>query len=168
MYVFEDLNEVLILEPIRLMAENLLGKRDKPKFYHDGYLYVYDKCSKSDPKRRDSGRHLPLFPTRMWNQYRRTIAGEDRTNNHAETAHRKLYAELGSNHPLIWKFIEGFRTVQRGRDAYYEQLIAGKNRNQRLLKYIKADERILNIVKQFDSRAPLEYLRGLGHNYDMN
>jgi len=31
------------------MAENRLSKRDKPKFSHDVYLYVYDKCSKSDP-----------------------------------------------------------------------------------------------------------------------
>jgi len=75
---------------------------------------------------------------------------------------------LGSNQPVIWKFTEGIRTVQRGRDADYEQLIAGKTPNQKLLKYIKADERILNIVKQFGSWPPLEYLRGLAHNYDIN
>ena len=103
----------------------------------------------------------------MWNQYRRTIAGEDRPNNHAEAAHRKIYAELGINHPVIWKFIDGIRKIQKGSDAYYEQLIAGKAPNQKLLKYIKADERILNIVKHFDSRAPLEYLRGLAYNYDI-
>jgi len=38
------------------------------------------------------------------------------------------------NHPVIWKFIEGIGTVQGGRDAYYEQLTAGKNPNQKLLK----------------------------------
>jgi len=31
------------------MAENLVGKRVKPKFPHDGYLYVFDKRSKIDP-----------------------------------------------------------------------------------------------------------------------
>jgi len=86
----------------------------------------------------------------------------------AEAANRKLYAELRSSHPVVWKFTEGIRKVQRGRHAYYEQLIAGKNPNRKLLKYIKADERVLNIVKQFDSLAPLEYLRGLAHNYDIN
>jgi len=49
MYLFKDLNEMLSLEPIRLMAENSFSKRDKPKFSDDVYLYVYDKCSKSDP-----------------------------------------------------------------------------------------------------------------------
>jgi len=42
-------NEVLFLEPIRLMVESLLSKRDKPQFSHDGYLYICDKCSRSDP-----------------------------------------------------------------------------------------------------------------------
>jgi len=46
MYVLVDLNEVLFLEPIRLMDENL-SKREKPKFSQDGYLYVCDKCSRS-------------------------------------------------------------------------------------------------------------------------
>jgi len=32
----------------------------------------------------------------------------------------------GSRHPVIWKFIEGIRTIRRGRDADYEQMIAGK------------------------------------------
>jgi len=31
------------------MAENLLSKRDKPKFSHERYLYVFDKPSKNDP-----------------------------------------------------------------------------------------------------------------------
>jgi len=31
-------------------------------------------------------RRPPVFPTGMWNQYRRIIVGEDRTNNHAEAA----------------------------------------------------------------------------------
>ena len=55
---------------------------------------------------------------KMWNQYRRTIAGEDPKSNHVEAANRKIYAELGMNHPIIWKFIHGIRKIQRGYDAY--------------------------------------------------
>jgi len=47
-----------------------------------------------EDQRRGDGRRPPVFPTGMWNRYRRTIASEDRTNNHAEAAHRKVYAEL--------------------------------------------------------------------------
>ena len=31
------------------MAENILSKKSKPKFSHDGYIYVFDKCSKTNP-----------------------------------------------------------------------------------------------------------------------
>jgi len=91
----------------------------------------------------------------------------DRTNSHAEAAHRKVYAELGSNHPVTWKFTDGIRKIHRGRDAYCEQLIPGKAPNEKVLKYIRT-ERISNIANHFYSRAPLEYLRSLACNYDIN
>jgi len=44
MYVFSDLNEVLVLEPMQLMAESLLGERDKPKFSHfDTLMEIFIK-----------------------------------------------------------------------------------------------------------------------------
>lgn len=53
------------------------------------------------------------------------------------------------------------REIQKGRDAYYEHLVAGHASKQILLKYKRADERILNIVQQFGTRDRLENLRGL-------
>jgi len=86
-----------------------------------------------------------------WKQYRQTIAGEDRTNNHAKAAYRNACSELGINHPVIWKFIDGIGRIQNKRDAYYEQLTVGKAPNQKLLKHTEADERILKTTKHFDS-----------------
>ena len=56
--------------------------------------------------------------------------------------------------------------IQRGRDTYYEQLVAGHSPRDNSLKYNQTDERILRIVRQSDDRDPLEYLRGLAHNYE--
>ena len=56
----------------------------------------------------------------MWNQSDRTVVGRDRTNNHAEAAHRKMHTELRVSHPIIWKFFDGLKKVQKGRDVYYE------------------------------------------------
>jgi len=52
----------------------------------------------------------------------------------------------------------------------YEQFTARKAPNQELLEYVKADERILNTIKYFDSRAPLQSClqHGKGYKYDMH
>ena len=118
--------------------------------------------------RRGTAGYPPLFSPRMWNQYNRTVAGKDRTNNHAEAAHRKMSTELGVSHPIIWKCIDGLKKIPKTRDVYYEQLVAGHAPRQKLLKYLKVDERILNIVQLFYRKEPLEYLLGLAHNHEMH
>ncbi|KAF0991409.1 hypothetical protein HZS_1451, partial [Henneguya salminicola] len=57
-----------------------------------------------------------LFSPYMWSVYERTVNGEDRTNNSVEAARRTLQAEFGMDHPNIWKFKDGIRCVQNGRD----------------------------------------------------
>lgn len=104
----------------------------------------------------------------MWNLYHRTLNGHDRTNNHAEASNRRLQQELGVTHPTIWKFIDSLRKVQKGRDAYYEQLVAGNPPPLKLKKYREADRRILFLVQNFNEATNvIEYLRGIGHNYEM-
>ena len=50
----------------------------------------------------ESRRSRPaLFPPEIWSMYQRTISGIDRTNNHAEAAHRRLKRELDVVHPSI-------------------------------------------------------------------
>ena len=115
--------------------------------------------------RRGNGRRSPLFPLHIWNVYERCMNDEDRTNNHAEAAHRRLQNELGMQHPTIWKFIDSLKTVQRGRDLHYEQLIAGQTPPIKLKKFREADARIKSVVPQFENRNILEYLRGIAHNF---
>ena len=116
------------------------------------------------PNRRGAGRWSPLFPVEMWNMYQRTLDGDDRTNNYAEAANRRLKSELGMLHPTIWKFIAVLKNVHKGRDEYFEKLVAGNEPQSKLLKYRKADEKILKIVSEYGSRNEVEYLRSVGHN----
>ena len=108
------------------------------------------------PNRRGPGRSSPLFPINMWNMYVRTQAGDDRTNNHAEAANRRLKRELGMMNPTIWKFISALKRVQKGRDEHFEKLLAGNEPQSKLLKYRQADQRIM--------RNEVEYLRAIAHN----
>jgi len=55
-----------------------------------------------------------------------------RANNIAENR----LSNLGSNHPVIWKFIYGIKKMQNVRDVYYGQLIAGVTPNQKLFKSV--------------------------------
>ena len=117
------------------------------------------------PNRHRDGRRPAIFPPAIWNIYQRVIDGRNRTNNHAEAAHRRLQLELGMEHPTIWKVIDGLRKIQKGRDIYYEQLVAGNAPPIKLRKYRDADQRILNIVQEYANRPILQYLRGLAHNF---
>lgn len=116
---------------------------------------------------RNRTRRAATFPPDTWNVYQRTINGENRTNNHAEAAHRRMQAEFGVDHPTIWKFIDGIRGIQKGRDTMYEQFIRGDQPPMKRQKYIAADERIMRIVDSYEARNIIEYVRGLAHNFLM-
>ena len=58
----------------------------------------------------------------------------------------------------------GLRNVQKRRELSLELLVAGHVSRRKLLKYLKADERILKIVLPSYETKPLEYLSGLAHN----
>ena len=68
--------------------------------------------------------------------------------------------------PTIWKFIESLKMVQKGRDAFYESLVAGRQAPEKLKKY-RDDLRLQEMVKSFDSTKKLEFLRGVAYNYQM-
>ena len=117
---------------------------------------------------RNGTRRNPIFPMRMWNVYDRTVNGQDRTNNHLEAAHRRLQCVLQMDHPSIWNFVNGLRTIHKERDMFFEQMVAGHAPPTKRWKYRDADDRILTIVTDFANRPLAEYLRGVVHNFQMN
>lgn len=123
------------------------------------------------PNRRGI-RKTPLFPCEIWNVFQRTLNGESRTNNYVEANHRKMQNEFGVNHPTIWKFIDGIKKIQSGRDKLYEEFVRGEEPSKKRKKYIKTDQRILKILTDFqdneNSRTLKEYLRGIALNFLMN
>lgn len=76
------------------------------------------------------------------------------------------------DHPTIWRFIDGLKTVQKNRDKEYEGHVANKSQSQKKRKFREADQRILEIVEagfgENAGRTIVEYLRGLAHNFDMD
>lgn len=119
------------------------------------------------PVGRNRRRRPALFPPQLWNVYDRVMTDQDRTNNHSEAAHRRLQTELDVHHPSIWRFIDGLRRIQKGRDMVYEQYVAGAPAPEKRKKYKQADDRIYNLVNSYADRDIVEYLRGIAHNFLM-
>ena len=94
----------------------------------------------------DGTRRQPMFSPNTWSVYDRTLNGVDRTNNYVEAAHRRLQAEFGMDHPNIWKFIDGIRVVQKGRDQVYEQFLRGDQPPSKRRRYVEVDTRIRTIM----------------------
>lgn len=117
---------------------------------------------------RNGTRRNPFFPNYMWNVFERTLNGQDRTNNHAEAAHRRLQSVLQMDHPSLWTFIRSLQKVQKERDVLYEQMVAGHAPPAKRRKYRDADTRLLHLVRNFQSRPMSEYLRGIAYNFEMN
>ncbi|KAB0802861.1 hypothetical protein PPYR_05047 [Photinus pyralis] len=118
--------------------------------------------------RRGLGRRPALFGPETWNLHQRVLDGEDRTNNYAEAAHRRLTIELGMEHPTIWKFIVALRKIQIARDVRYEQLLAGHQPSPKKRKYREIDNRISRLILNYNNDNILEFLRGIAHNYELH
>lgn len=118
---------------------------------------------------RENGvRAQPVFPYSVWGVRDRTLAGRDRTNNFAEAFHRSMQLSFGVAHPVIWKFIDGLKKLQKLYDAEYERFVGGHSPPRKRKRYEEADERIMKKVQNYDGTNIMEYLRGLAHNYRMD
>ena len=104
------------------------------------------------------------FPPVLWNVHERVLNKEDRTNNHAEAANRRLNLQMGVQHPTLWTFITNLRKVQSGRDTFYQHLEAGNSPPKKKKKFIDVDKRIFKIVEDYNNRNMLSFLRGIAQN----
>lgn len=109
-------------------------------------------------------RRSARFPPELWNVYERVLNDEDRTNNYAEAANRRLNLQMGVQHPTLWTFISCLRKVQSGRDTFYNQLEVGKSPPRKKKKYIDVDKRIKKLVNNYNNRDIISFLRGIAHN----
>lgn len=113
--------------------------------------------------RRRSPRYSPV----LWNVHERVLNKEDRTNNYAEAANRRLNIQMAVDHPTLWAFINCLKRIQSGRDTFFHQLETGKSPPKKKKKYIDVDKRIFKLVSEYDNRNVISFLRGLAHNLSL-
>ncbi|CDW54653.1 FLYWCH and MULE domain containing protein [Trichuris trichiura] len=110
-------------------------------------------------------RRIPPFPPRLWSVYDKMLMGEYLTNELVNAASRRISSEFAVAQPTTWKFVDRIRALQEWSDQLYEDFEWGKKPPKRRLQFVEADKRIQQLVKQFDSDRPVEFLRSMADNF---
>jgi hypothetical protein len=116
---------------------------------------------------RRNKRRQPLFPISLWNCHEAAKSGLPRTNNSVEGWHRGFNQLLGSSHPTIWKFIDDLKKEQSLNEMKIEQYIAGQHPPVSRKVYRNTAQRVEDIVKDYENRNILDFLRGIAHNFNL-
>lgn len=112
-------------------------------------------------------RKTPMFPVSCWTVFERTLLGEARTNNYAESAHKRLQTEFAVKHPSLWRLIDGLKKIQHQRDMVKARFQAGHAAVKKRSKYAKMDTLLLGLVQKVDEMTTAEYLEGIASKFTM-
>ena len=119
------------------------------------------------PNRRR--RHPPVFPQQMWNVHDRVVQQLHGSHQQPRRSRPPANPSLTPDEPFnaleVYRWTE---KVQKGRDLFHEQLVAGHAHTRKLRRYRLCDERIQRIVQNYANYGIVDYLRGLAHNFEMN
>ena len=145
---------------LKVFSENLPNQLTLILDYFENY-YV-------GKVQRNNRHQYSTFKPEMWSCYAETLNNNGRTNNFAEAANRRLHAEFGVSHTILWKFIDGLRRVKKRIDQCYKQFVHGDEPPHKRNKYLQTDMRIKVIVEDFENRKIMEYLKSMAHNFAMD
>lgn len=118
-------------------------------------------------RRLRRGRRPPRFPIPMWNQSERVEAGMPRTNNLLEGWHNGIQSSLTGHHPTIWKFLTFLQKEELLQRSISEKVTAGNDTRYESEEQIKKTQRLQNIVRDYDNRTKIDFLRGISYNISM-
>lgn len=108
-------------------------------------------------------RENPRFAIAMWSLHTRVLNNTDKTNNYSEAAHRRTKDHIGVHHPGLWRFIRALQDVQRVLDYDYFQHRGG-HRVPQIAAVERRAMRLRNIVEEFETFQPVDFLRAIAHN----
>lgn len=109
-----------------------------------------------------TGRGNPLYNIEIWNSYADVLGDKPRTNNNIEGWHNGFAKSVGKHHAEMAEFIDCIKLEQNKTELLMEQSNTGleispPNRK----KYKNYDERLKNVVSNYDQADVLEYLKNV-------
>ena len=118
------------------------------------------------PRPDGDGRGNPLFPIAMWNVHVRTLEDRPRTNNNLEGWHRRFQADIGGQHPNLWRFLDVLKREEAVTSVQIAQMVAGEQASAQRRVYRNVRQRILTIVQDYANRDRIAFLRGIAYNFE--
>ena len=116
--------------------------------------------------RKDCLFHLTknIYPHTFWNVNTRVHDHLPRKNSHLEEWHNRFAQIVEQPHPHIWKFIYSLKkdcTINR---HLMMQEIIGADPPQQKRMYRLVNDRLQNLVQNYNVENNIEFLRGIAHN----
>ena len=111
-------------------------------------------------------RQPPRFPHALWNVRGRTLADEPRTTNSLEGWHRRMKNSAGKAHPNLFEFILNLCNEPSHTETLIQKMLAGDAPEPPRKRTRLANNRITNVVSQYEERSPIDYLMGLAYNIE--
>ena len=112
----------------------------------------------------DQTRRISPFPMRYWNMHTRVLNHSARTNNSVEGWHNAFQSGISISHPSFPKLVNYLQREQAVQDEKYAKWESG-NMHQQSKSSKDRDERLFNLVMDYENRDTLNYLRGIAHNF---
>jgi hypothetical protein len=114
-------------------------------------------------------RFPPRFAMTIWNMHDRFQFKLPRTNNAVEGWHRAFQTSVGASHPSIFNLIEKLQIEQSSTERILAKILSGVTfplfSN---IKYKKINDKIENIINDYDYRTKIDFLKGIAFNLSFN
>ncbi|XP_068219196.1 uncharacterized protein [Palaemon carinicauda] len=127
------------------------------------FIEYIDNTFVNGMQRRNGRRSKPLFSVHGWNVYELTIAGNARTINSVEAWHRR-FGVLVRSHSNLYNVLDALRRAEKIVKTRISQLIVGANPKKPNTKVARREQRIYNVVADYQNRLLEDYLRSIAHN----
>ena len=109
-------------------------------------------------------RRRPTFDIDMWLVYSRVQDNLPRTNNSLEGWHNAFNKRVSVKHPTIPKLLRKIRKEQASNEILLEQAAMGMNISRNNNTYVRVNERLKILVRNYNRNEGLSFLKAIAHN----
>ena len=103
----------------------------------------------------------------MWNMHERAVEELPKTNNHVEGFRRKMLSAVSAQRPNIWNLLDVLKKKQGMTNVTLNQIVGGHAPPPQRRKYQENAQQVLTVVRDFNNRPALDFLRCIAYNIRM-